>query len=73
MVLAETMNPVSRRGSNLDSNKACNTDYTEEWSRGQLCGYINVPVSTLLGWMCVYCVSAFTWYVAVYLARATDH
>ena len=26
MVLAETMNPVSRWVSNLDSNKACGTD-----------------------------------------------
>ena len=42
MVLAETMNPVSRWGSNLDSNKACNTDYTDELSKGQLCGCISV-------------------------------
>ena len=52
MVLAETMNPVSRWGSNLDSNKACNTDYTKE----QLCGYINVPVSALCLGACVFIV-----------------
>ena len=59
MVLAETTNPVSRWVSNLDSNKACSTDYTEEGSRGQLCGCISVPVSTLHVCMCVFCVSAF--------------